>query len=387
MGTIYYNKYWWGVDVTDEARVWTTDQDGVSVRKSNISNPVHRIADGINHMYGQSPRILFQQCQPLVSAGNTANKNPLYQWVYDDDFEGSGEYNQQIHIVSVPRVGGHAAADHGCASIYTNAALNTGNWDANAASLDYSRAFYTQIYRNRLGITNTIETIGLSTYNDFVVLDAVMEERQEVSTQYLESRAVDVSGATRGSLITADAIEGCRDSLHHLRTCGLPVMFSWAATGQTAEILAPESGIPEEPNGIRVSSDTRKNILDNSSETRTASTPGPMCPAYLCGRGSEASAQGKRVKCMVQALGRVANAEQSRMTIRFEGPAHIVDNYVDVSVGVETASFCGSNTFIYLNSNVTDYELSNTRNKVDIFASINAGVGYIYGLRGWMEYE
>ena len=382
--TIFINPYWWGVDVTDQARNWTSDGD-TNVRRANTGEPLKRIAEGINHFYGQTPRIIFQQAQSMASAGNTVNKDPCYDWVYNDNFEGSGAEAQRISIISCPRTSYYNSAQPACAEIDGVEVQNTGKYETNSATLDYTKVFYTSIYRLRDGTTYTEEERGVTTANGFVILDCCVEEWPSKMFDDGTTHAVNIARVNRGDPITAEPLEMCRDSLHHARTRALPIMFGWSATGRDGTPSA--SG----PTGIKVTSTSLVNLLDETSTERTADTPGPICPAYLCGRGNESQPAGKKVKCAVRVNG-TSYDNDVMMTVRFEGPNHVNNNWVEINIAgsntAETDWEGDSTSYVYLNSNCADYgAVGLERNKIDIYASINSGTGYIYGLRGWMVYE
>lgn len=357
-------------DVGFMARNFVQHEDGTESRMGNKGGALWHMAHQMNHLLGRHPRPVFSKAWPQGSM-YAFSKDPIARWRYYDSTENG--FNSTMHVVGMPRQNEETdcyAGQWSGSDIYVAGQVgNTHNKAAGAVTF-FTDAFYTQvdIYR---GVSNKVQIEdGMTTLGGMGVLSINVQERELPFLDTSDHRYASTDLAGFGKLITTEAPESLRATMHAIRTTMLPVVGSWASIGDDARPASSSAF------GIVVSGAGFVNLLDQTHSSRSATSPGHNTNMQYAGWGLDDDIP---VVCQV-----LAEATTNDGTVRFEGPDHIASNTTDITVtgGGGLAWYGDSTNTIQLNARADPSDLTTTeQNKIDPLAEVNSG-GTLY-IHGW----
>lgn len=336
---------------------------GTQRRQGNSALGPRILAHGTNALLSTHPRPIFQKSQPLASADSTG-LDPCYLWTYPDETPNGREY--LIHITAIPRLTG---LTYGYAMRYESGGLySTATTFATVALQNLWEDVFEFTYVVQRGNRSLADVLsGLSTQNGFVILAVTVQDWPLSEFDDSLHVCVNANAAKRGGKVLADACEDVRAALHDVRSHTLPTVFRWTAQGVTAT-----PAVPGDYSCVTVTSTTFVNILDQAVYARTADSPGVSVDRQHAGVGVQSS-----IYCSGTVLARAVGANA---TVRFYGPDHTANNYVDVTItagGTGVGQWGGASSIFYLNPSAAFDDATTAKNKVDVHAMVAAG-GCLY---------
>lgn len=372
------------LDIATFCKTWTsTVNDSTDARMSCRASVMFALAEATNHILSRYPRVWGQHSVRIDSA-DTTGSDPLYRWRADDQVGNALIY--QVNVVAVPRSAGagdcraEREGDAGSATSLANSA---------AAAVSYwDQAIYDSflVARGAAAAAEIVE--GLSTFNGYTVVSFSVHDRQVDGLHIGTHDLVDTGAAKKGAKVLSDIAEEIRENLHKARTENVSMAVQWMAAAAAGSWATPgatdQTAIVSTASGVA----NIENVLDTSVAARTATSPGVSCHCLYAGWGPEDETAGKNVKITVRVFAAVANGVNTGR-VRFQGPDHIANNFVDITVtnGVAAAWYGSDSDYIMLDSTAADNDATTGRNKIDIFAWIDTArtteVLYIYGLPCW----
>jgi hypothetical protein len=327
--------------------------------------------------------------QPFLTATTTqadsTGLDPLYSALRDDRVENARNYD--VRFLIVPRTTG--TGDSYAKKEGSTEQTSLYNWVKPTALNLAGDVRYTDYQVARGAAARAEVEEGITTVNNFTVVDVAIVDESLNSLDTTLHDYADPSIGKTGQPILADALEGMRDVFHDQRKYNLPMGFCWAAQG--------ESSTPGSTNAtaIVVTSASYVNMIDTSVTSRTATSPGNLCPAYLAGqgppdnqRGTDLNGESVALHCRVLGIPDGSND----CNIKFIGPTHVASNEVEITMtaGGILAWYgqSGGGSSIKLNTQSNDISDTTTaRNKVDVHVKTAGGTAYIYGIATWYEYS
>ena len=389
-------RYWqYPLDLSKTARNWTQDPTGAQRRLNNSADALRALADKINHLASRQGRVIFAQGwrEGLEDQRGAA---PLAAVVFGD-WVGNAK-RRTATLLCLPRI--VAATESSTAVLESCHGEGTANFPATLATTPGPRwpedLFICSIRQLRDAATGNWLEDTLTTLDGFTIDDVSIQEDALSTLDTDIDEMARPADASAGAEVLVGALGDCRAAFHGFRRDNLGVEICWSACGTdegwanetvpvstiTVPMQAP-LGAGGDQRGMWITSATLVNLLDTSVVARSATSPGISCLAYRAGIGAEYLDVGASVPLAVDVFGYSVGSGPA--TVRFQGPDHVANNYVDVLVPVGTSpARCHGTTNLLLNANATDADETTARNKVDIFGRV-AGAGddlFIYGLHG-----
>ena len=346
---------WSGIDLTGHARIWTQDQDSVQRRMTNRSKVWQVESAALNHLAGRTPRMLFGQA---FTAGQHSNSDPLFEARWIDNVVNSR--SRTYRVLALPRHAETYAADENVAvAIWTNAASSTNAaFPDMAADPVFPQAIYRTFKCARGGASNAVVTEKISS-NGVQLVDFVCQE-DSVNTldTALDHSFVFPYAATPGAKIVTGVLEDLRSKFHQLRMNQNRLAFCFLAVGESNTFNATSTG----NTGFATTSATYINILDGTTTTRTASSPGVMVPGYGAGYGLS-NACGVQVYLLAKAADMGPGTASGMFKVI--GPDHVADNNTEIAIEGGSPTWYASGP-VHLNTESAEAtDTTTARNKFD----------------------
>jgi len=380
------------IDLDNICQNWRDDASGTARACGNRFSAIRACANALNHLlaYGAS-RVLFSALARWTEEGYTeaaVDQDPFVQWRFDENNPNGRDWRYRFigfpvdaETSYIQRNG--SSGDEAKSNLAPDDGIATQPDDFYEETIEYSR-----------GTTADAETTeGIDRENSFQVHAICMQEVPPRSLDTSVHTYVDVKGGP-GDDIVANHLQALCTKFHTVRAVQLPVLSWWVAEPDRStgtyliNTSATAGNINGDRFGISVQTTTLTNVIDKASTSRTAVTPGLMCPVQYCGRGTTAKTAGKKVKVQCRALVETSGVTG---TIRFEGPSTFASNTTDITFTNTTAAWVGSSSnYILLDASALDTATDTTRNKIDVYAKMaTSGELYecrIFGWCLWMEY-
>lgn len=350
---------WGSIDLTGHCRVWTQDQDGVQRRMTNRSKVWIIEAAALNHLEGRTPRLLFAQAWDAATV-TACDSSPLMTARWIDNKVNSRD--RTVRVLALPR-DSDVYSTNVAADIYTNAASASNAVFPEAANVPTfpTDAIYRTFKVAKGGSSNAVVTEKISATNGLPIIDICCQEDQ-VNTldTALDHDLVFAYSATPGAPIVTGLLEDLRAKFHRLRMGQNRLMccFLGLASGGTYSMLSATGA-----GGFYiVNQGSNVNLLDQTVTTKSATTPGMSMPGYRSGVGLAVSTG--VIFYFLAMRGPVGGTS----TITIIGPDHIAPNQASVDVTATSATWyqCGP---VQLNTEATETDATNGRNKIDIHGS------------------
>jgi len=396
MGTNHkVNKGFVGVDVNGTCRNWTPGKTG-DVRMTNHVSAMQALERGVNHLLGQCPRVRFSKAFVLgTQSTGSSDVSPLLRWRYQDDVVNGRRVDYRVISLSPEsaptdaywqRVDSALASDTGTKGVSNQAG-------AAGSTAKYMLLREDHAVHARGDVPGTPEhEEGIETFDGYQVISVVVQD-QALDNLNTTDHDYIPAAPNAGDPILGDTFgERLRSKLHAVRTTNLPT-WNWAAQkiggnyldDVTTPSLTANSG---ESEGIYVDVTTPTNILDFSSTSRSATSPGVQMHVQYCGLGKESVNNGKKVKIQCRVL---AKAKTQNGTVEFHAPGVGgvgTSTTITVTSGAAVAWYGGSSNFVYLDASIANTSTASSRAKIDMLADVVSAGGklFIYGIAMWMEY-
>lgn len=359
--------YWTPGEVIDLVKVWATNKAGAEYRQLTTAAVMGSLISLINHLAGRHPRILFTQTARNGIA-DTSGQVPLYIWGYVDDVTNGRDW--QYRINHLPRSSGSGDA---YAWRYLDATTLGSKYSTNHPSPSFPEDVETQMFNYERGAAaGTAVTEGLNTANGYTALDVCVQDLC-VGLLFKGTHTLAHGFASEGRPVLAGLLEQLRSAFHELRTTNLPFAFQWSAQdiGSTPAATGPL--------GIKITTTTATNVIDGSSTSRTATTPGVSAHVYRGGRGAEGTTNGNRIPVTPRVYGSVTGGGGDCL-VSFTGPLNSVD--VRITNGGGLAWYAASSN-LYLNAAAEYDDTTTARNKIDIMGEVTSGdTGSVFAITG-----
>ena len=368
------------------ARIYAQRTDSTETRMLNAGDALRQLAHLANYILARCPRIdVSQSIQGSLANALGADHDP--QWAFRVLDRVANGRTRMMHVLSVPRTiapggagGSEEAYRYGGGGTEDTGPLLTGTTVASSASYPADLRHHAITYA-RGDEADAIEAIGLTTIAGFTLCGLVV---QDLPLTLLDTTLHDfasVQGFQAGDKCTALYVERLRAAVQTARETCLPVLGWWSANDALGD--GAPSGSDE--TGFEVTATTLTNILDGSSTSRTATTPGVSCHVQHAGHGPPSIEAGKRVLVIPRLY--AATDDASGAVVSFEGSATFSSNTDSVAVsGATVAAYTGAG--IYLDASIADDDTTTSRNKIDISAKVNtSGSVWIYGWTFETEHE
>ena len=309
-------KSWTPCDRAAIAKNWTQATDGTQQRQTNRADSITGLAQRVNHLLGLQPRVMFTQAYPMGTA-DVGGLEPLHLWTTKDAVPNGRTVRFRIlaHQRTTTNTG------YGTANAYVAGialACATGRAFGVANGMSYADMFVHDLEWPRGAKDNSERRMGVATYNGYTIMDIAVEDRPLTSLDPDTYDAVAVSVAP-GQPILAAPLEAIRSKFHAARNSNLTLGGCWSAVGITVKGSAPGNA-----QGLCITSTSFVNVMDQSYNSRTATSPGMSVHAAYCGRGPEWTTNGRHVKLMCRVVGEKDSADHG--VVRFEGPNAFTNN-------------------------------------------------------------
>jgi len=362
------------LDLASVCKNWTQTPAGTDRRMANHASAIRNLATTLNRLLARYPRTMAWMATQPAYAYNGATANPLYYYRYRDNWVNGRTLVARLLVLPRESGTGDAYAENygGSAS---NEETSVMNWTVTSANLfrDLRQAQFTI---ERGAASGGALQRGLSTYNNYTVIDFVLQDQALSDLDTASHDYVDPNLAKAGAEVLADLLEDVRAKFHTLRTENLSQAFCWMAQWPAGSPATPSSS---DQTGLVTTSSTYVNILDQTVTARSATSPGFCCPAYAAGRGNVAISANQILNVMATAQGQ---APSGTGMVKFEGPLNSVEVTITAAAGV---AWYDAASAIQLDTTVDDDDATTARNKIDIFFKVAAGSLYLYGLNGWYQ--
>jgi len=374
MSIIASSHDWSPLDLGVLVRNWKQDAAGAWRRAVNRSGVARSLAGMLDHLLGRQPRIMFAQGMSAAYV-DTAGAAPLFRWRYDDSWINGR--TRRYRLLTLPR----SAGAGNCYAEQIDGDGATPLINAPTGAYSWPEDLQLQEFTVERGASASAEIEdGLSTYNGYQVYDLVVQDEVLSALDSALHSFCDGSPAFPGRDLIVGWAEQFRGALQRLRAYNLPILLSWSSATEGTPGATSAAGIV-------VTSAAYVNVIDQTINTRTATTPGTSCHVRYCGVGAEDEAAGQSIKmpCRVRARAVGGNA-----TVKFIGPDHIGGNSTEITVtaGAATSWWGSAANYVMLNPVAANDATTTARNKVDVHAKVaGGGTLYLYGLRGWMAYS
>lgn len=381
MGRIGVPSGWTPIALDAFCQNWAADYDGTEVAMGNHAAAAIAEAHAANHMFARHARPIFNYFCPIAGA-NPTGLAPLLRWLYLDNKD-----NERSYTVNIIAVMPESVVNEWYAQQWSGATnYAAGNITAKSAQITNSVRRYQDLVAlsfrvSRGAVTDAVVEDGLSTFDGCTILAVTVYEDVLAEIDTSIHTYCNPFLAKPGKQIVEGVVSDLRTKVHELRTTGLPIVFSWAAQGDTGT-----PAVPGAATGLHVTSTSYVNLFDQSEAARTAVTPGQCCQALYCGRGKRAIAGNGQTKVVFRVL---ANATTNNGVVKFEGSDNIASNLTEITVtgGGGLAWYGSDSNFIYLDTTVAVDNLTTAMNKIDALGKIvTSGDMFVYALRGWIIY-
>lgn len=370
-------KTWQPVDTITVAKNYTQDITGTNRRMGHKASVINSLIEALNHLLAQHMRPIFWNSQGYpTSTGlgwSQQAEDPLYFFKYPDVMH--NERTWVYRVLMVPPATGSGASKAHRQGASSTATLEEDFVAGSAQNLDAVQ--YREFEYSRGDRANSEITEGITTLNDYIVVDCVIQAR-ELSTLNDTNHQYVFPGAAPGDYVVGNTwLEQLRAKLHTSRTTNLGKVLSWCSTdiGNTA-ITASDT------RGFYVASTSFVNLLDQTVTARSATSPGFFFHTEYGAMGLLSPTGGTvtQKKYTFRLYADVAGA--STATVRFETAL----GTADITINNTGAAWYGSDSnYFVASSNVADSETGATINKCDILAKVASGgdILRIWAIEAW----
>lgn len=383
MSKIHPNRDFLGVDLTQYfCKNFDQKSDGTQYRQQNAALIPSAIAQGANSILAHSNRIYGNAFipSPITDDGDF---DPLVAFRHMDT-----DTNNNVRIyrmLVLPRTDAPETGTGKSSSVSSYGTNITGERTIDASDSEVDTTSYPEdlVYIEfsslRTSVTSALEAQGLSTSQGATIVAVCIQSDQR---DVLDTSSDDCSVSLGiGAICTSNYHTQIRTAVSSLKEDYMQPLAFWSAV----DPLGSNTPSTSNQEGLVTTSTSFNNMLDGSSTSRTASTPGINAHVYMHGRGIENTDEGKKVAVKFSVLARTDGVEA---TIRAEGTSSFTNNYEDISLSSSTASWYDSSDPIYLDSSVEDDDVTTARNKIDILGKLSAsGNLYIYAYAFYLIYE
>ena len=366
---------WSALDVDDLTRLWRqTSVGGVQVRQKNRSEVVNTIATAVAHLLANTPRVMFGMAHQFATR-TTSGADPIHTWTHYDGVNNDRTWTYRI--LAVPRSSG---SNDAYAQRESDTGVQTAKSAGSVTSPDLSHVHLLEMQYERGAEADAVITEGLSTFNNFSFIDVRVQADPLPHLDLALHTAPVTDGAAPSFPVLANICEGLRSALHELISTALPVHFSWSAIGNSATPANTDA------TAIVTTATTLTNMIDGTSTSRTATSPGFSSHCQYGGRGPIGTANGTKIPVALGVYCDLNAPSTNPATIRFIGPDHVASNQQDLSITVAgTPGWFYSSSNLYLNSASATTDANTARNKIDPLAQVDTSGDtlYTYAMSGW----
>jgi len=390
------------IDLNALCKNWETDADGTEHGMQCNHRALVALAAGINHLYAMNFRVSYNYAYPRAgTGGSTVEANsPLFAGLVPDYVD-----NARHRIVTTLAYPPETDAGD---QYMQRTEWNGTDWNVDTDSIGstYRKAiaegfewpdhwFVDRLEYKRGAVTDSEVQEGVATFNGYGVVDCVVQEMPTVSLDSDIHTAVDGFYIGPGDNIMENVIEELRNKFEDLRQMQTPTVFSWSASGAAAGgsngftiagIDDPGAGsMARTAHGVWVSNTTPTNIIDGSSTTRTATTPGISVHARYCGVGPITKDAGKTIKVQCRVF---AECTHNNGYVYFNGSDSFSGNITSVVITNAGLDWYGttSNT-IKLDASIADDDATESRNKIDLMSYVDSNSSdlKVYAAYGFID--
>jgi hypothetical protein len=380
----------------DAASNFTQTKGGTSnVRQGVSARVIENLSHGINHLLCKNPRPMFGKSMPWAEV-DTAGADPLFTWRYNDSVPNGITY--RVHIIAAER------------TVNSNAAFNAVQWaSANHYNIAGTTLPFTTSRNDVVGTINRWYDVyedeyivtrkagggplnaeiedGISTFDGKTILAVSVQEEELPRLDTDTHIYVDPSLARKAGPVLTDAPGQLQNVFHRLRTTNLPIVMSWSATSQSANVAPPGN-----QTGATITNSVYVNPFDQSITTRNSDTPGATYDAQYCGRGSTDFVDNNKVKVICRVKAQADGASGVDANVKFIGPESFAGNetVIPITIGTGLGWFGNADHAVYLDSNVAGTVATVNANKIDVHGKVsNSTTDWLnlYRIRCWIEFS
>lgn len=361
------NKTWVPLDIDLICRSFEQAKDLTFPRQKTAFRAVRALERAINHLCATAgSRIIFQQAISFTPR-ETASRDPLNIWRYPDLVKNNRTQNWRIAMV--PRTSGTGDS---YAQRQSDATAQTVKDSYVAASVTFPADVVDAGFVHQRGaLTDANANDGVSTFNNASIVDICVQAGPLPSLDITIHDFAIASGAV-GYEVLQGALEQLRAAFFEVRAKYLPIVHQWSAIRGAAAWDTPATSTKA---GLVATSTTFTNLLDNTSTTRTATSPGLLSEVVNMGIGNATKANGTKVPLLATFYAKLTTGTGTG-EIRMIGPDHVASNQVDTTtIGAEAwyDSPTGAGAKLYLNSTVDITDVASERNKIDLLGRCTDG--------------
>jgi len=389
--SVQVDTWWAPLDLSRLCRSFA-GRTGVNAtdRLQARSAAFHALYRSINHIAFHSPRLVFSVSHPYAFLPQEAYSGQvnIYRYrVYDHYPNERTRIFRMLHQYRTADPGSQTDA-------YAQPLDNAFALETNAAGAPYQGSWASSklepsgpdsLVFGRGDAPNSERNEGMAVFNRYTPISvSVQGEVQpvpDVSYTYC------AQPPTSGSDVIAGYLEHLRSVFHTIRSTYSRNVVMWYAAQKSGGWDTTMTADSATQWGAKVTSTSFINVLDFTSTSRTATSPGWSSHVYRHGRGDQANTtHGKKLRVACRVL---ANATTADGTVRFIGPASIASNQTDITVTAGAAlGWWGGANYVYLDTSVDNDDVSTSRAKIDIHVKAGAsGTLYVYGLQAFTYYE
>ena len=250
---------------------------------------------------------------------------------------------------------------------------------------------------SRGGVAGETED-GLATFEAYRPYGLVCQDDPLSALDSVSHKYVSIGQRPGDPALGDYTMQQISDEFDDVRQKNLPILMNWFAHCVTGDFVSPAGtlgSIVATKEAITVRDATSTNVLDQSSTSWGAATPGWQTHVQYHGIGNPSKGSENRVRVTCRVLAR-AHATHAG-TVSFEGPLNSTGTADDgvaastditVTAGGGLAWYGSDSNYFHLDALQANDITTTARNKIDVLASIanTAGAVQIYALQAWMVY-